>query len=294
MDLSQFAFDAVIPSIILFNENIEPSAVKLYAIIKGLSRIEGYCYATNAYLAECLKCDESSIKRYLKSLEDEGFIERETNKTGFYHQRKIFISFDFKNSLRRLKIEPPPSSKLSPPQLKIEPHIKDIELRNTEINKKNKQKKEASPPSADASCLAQFLFDAIKEVNPEHKKPDLKKWAHEFDLMLRIDGRTVERAKQVINCAMKDPKWYRSRCKNPEFVRRNFDDIVMLMISIHEQNNIIKNRKYANDLLRSNYNYRNVITINSSGVTNSLNGKDVSFNQEHEEFLKNLEYILRV
>ena len=112
------AFDAVIPSALLFNENIEPSAIKLYAFIRGLSRVHGYCYATNAYLAECMNCDESTVKRLICSLAKESFISIETNKDGLHWQRRIFIGVYFKECLRRLENEPPPAQKRAPPAQK--------------------------------------------------------------------------------------------------------------------------------------------------------------------------------
>ena len=112
------AFDAVIPSQLLFNENICNSAIKLYAFVRGLSRIEGYCYATNAYLAECMNSEERNIQNLLKNLADEGFLEIQTDKKGIYWQRKIYVGVDLNKSLRTAKNCTPLRKKLHP--------IKDI------------------------------------------------------------------------------------------------------------------------------------------------------------------------
>lgn len=108
-NLDDLSFDAVIPSALLLNENLEPNAIKLYAFIRGLTKAHGYCYATNGYLSKCMKCDESTVKRLLLSLKSEGFIEIHTNKEGIHWQRHIYMGVNFNKCLRRLKNKPPPA-----------------------------------------------------------------------------------------------------------------------------------------------------------------------------------------
>jgi hypothetical protein len=125
INLNDLSFDAVIPSAILLNRNIEPACVKFYAFVRGLTRAHGYCFATNAYLAQLMDSDESSVRRWLSSLKEEGFIEIETEKNGIHWQRRIFIAGGLKESLRKLKNKHPPRSKISTPPLKNEHHIED-------------------------------------------------------------------------------------------------------------------------------------------------------------------------
>lgn len=131
VNFEDLSFDAVIPSALLLNENLEPNAIKLYAFVRGLTRAHGYCYATNAYLAECMKCDESTVKRLLLSLKKEGFLEIHTDKQGVHWQRHIFLSDGFKKYLRRLKNELPPAQNQATPSSKMSYNkgyrIEDIE-----------------------------------------------------------------------------------------------------------------------------------------------------------------------
>lgn len=62
-NFSDLSFDAVIPSALLFNENLEPSALKLYAFVRGLTRAQGHCFATNTYLSKCIRTDERTVQR---------------------------------------------------------------------------------------------------------------------------------------------------------------------------------------------------------------------------------------
>lgn len=140
-DLDALSFDAVIPSALLLNENIEPNAIKLYAFVRGLTKAHGYCYATNEYLAACMRCDKSTIQRLLSSLKAEKFIEIQTDKNGIHWQRKIFVGVNFKNCLRSLKNEAPPPQNQGPPTLKMPPIYK--ECIQSEIL--DGEKKEAAP-----------------------------------------------------------------------------------------------------------------------------------------------------
>lgn len=101
----EYSFDVSLPMALVMNLEIEPAALRLYALIKGLTRMRGYCFATNAYLAERLNCGESSVRRWLNSLKEEGFLEIETIKEGIVSQRRIFLGVELKKCLRRFKNE---------------------------------------------------------------------------------------------------------------------------------------------------------------------------------------------
>lgn len=110
--MSQLAYYTTIPSYMFFDLRIESSAIKCYAIVQGLSRMKGYCYASNQYLAQCLQVSEPSIGRWLRSLKDAGYITIETEKEGVCWKRKIWLSDEFKKCLRTIKNDEGGSSKM--------------------------------------------------------------------------------------------------------------------------------------------------------------------------------------
>jgi hypothetical protein len=181
------AFDAVIPSAMLFNKNIEPSAIKLYAFVRGLSRLEGYCYATNAYLSECMDCDDRHIRRLLKTLQKEGFVKIRTNKDGLHSQRHIYVGVDFKNSFREDKNVPPPGQKCPPPRTKMSTNkgyrIEDIE--------KKEREGATPPPSAPPPPV---FFQIHKRVQMPSKKYDALVQEHGVDKILEMMERLDEYA----------------------------------------------------------------------------------------------------
>lgn len=131
--VNDLSYDTVIPSGMWMNENLELSAVKLYALIRGLTKTCGYCYARNSYLVQAMKASPSSIKRWLGMLKNEGYIDVETTKDGLDWQRKIYISDKFKKSLRRLTHEPPPAHPRAPPGSPVS-HIKKEYSKEEDIN----------------------------------------------------------------------------------------------------------------------------------------------------------------
>jgi DNA-binding MarR family transcriptional regulator len=113
-NLNDLSFDAVVPSVLALNKKIV-HCLPLYIIIRSLTKAIGYCFASNAYLANTLEVDESTITRNLKTLCEEGFLEVETKKTGIISQRLIYISDEFKKSLRKcIDAYPPPHACLPP------------------------------------------------------------------------------------------------------------------------------------------------------------------------------------
>jgi len=64
----------------------------LYGLIATLANNNGYCWATNKYLAEKLgRKDGSIISQKVKSLEDEGWIQSEVDRKGG-NKRKIYLA----------------------------------------------------------------------------------------------------------------------------------------------------------------------------------------------------------
>jgi len=92
----------------------------------------------------------------------------------------------------------------------------------------DKPKEEESSPS---SGLSAFFFDELKKINPQHKEPDLKKWAKDLDRMIRLDKRNPEEVKEIIVWALNDPFW-RKNMLSPEALRKQYD---RLWIAKHEK-----------------------------------------------------------
>ncbi len=85
---------SIIPATILYNKELKANEKLLYAIITSLACKEGYCFATNKYLAEKLGVNPKTISSWISDLKDRNFIivELIRNENKQIIQRKIHIN----------------------------------------------------------------------------------------------------------------------------------------------------------------------------------------------------------
>lgn len=81
---------AVIPGEVLFCRELTHGAKVLYGMLTSLCDREGYCWATNDYLAEVFDLSESTVTRWLSQLERLGFIRSEMVTTPKGSERRIY------------------------------------------------------------------------------------------------------------------------------------------------------------------------------------------------------------
>lgn len=82
---------AIIPANVRYSKDLEPNAKLLYGEITALTHKEGYCWASNAYFASLYDVDERTVKRWISSLHERGFVRVEVKKNGLRWERKIYI-----------------------------------------------------------------------------------------------------------------------------------------------------------------------------------------------------------
>lgn len=68
------AFWSVIPATVLDDMSIPANAKILYGVLSSLMRRAGYCWPSNAQLAEAMHCSEDVVKRWVSALAEAGHI----------------------------------------------------------------------------------------------------------------------------------------------------------------------------------------------------------------------------
>ena len=76
--------------------------------------------------------------------------------------------------------------------------------------------------------LASFLLEEILKNKPDFKRPNLQTWAQDIDLMIRKDGRTPDRIREVIGWVQGDSFW-KANILSPASLRKSFDRLEMAM-----------------------------------------------------------------
>lgn len=89
---NKIGYYAVLPATILFNEKLKPNEKLLYAIITALANKEGYCFASNSYLAKLLNVQAHTISNWVSNLYKMNYIcvELIRNEKKEIIQRRIY------------------------------------------------------------------------------------------------------------------------------------------------------------------------------------------------------------
>ena len=74
---SSASYWGVIPGPVRYCKALQPAAKLLFTEITALVKREGYCWASNAHFQALYGVDRSTVKRWLASLQREGFIRIE-------------------------------------------------------------------------------------------------------------------------------------------------------------------------------------------------------------------------
>lgn len=92
------SYYAVIPADVRYDTNLTANAKLLYAEITALANHNGYCWATNEYFANLYQLSERTISRLISSLEKEGYLNVEIDKSQG-NKRKIFLNLSSKKAI---------------------------------------------------------------------------------------------------------------------------------------------------------------------------------------------------
>lgn len=67
-------FYAILPAKIRYAKNISSTAKIIYAEITALTKLNGYCYATNKYLAKLYGLELRHVQRIINQLKENNYI----------------------------------------------------------------------------------------------------------------------------------------------------------------------------------------------------------------------------
>ena len=133
---NRIGYYSVIPATVLYNKELKANEKLLYAIITSLACKEGFCFATNEYLAKKLGVNRKTVSNWITHLEEKKFIIKEVirNENQQVIKRKIYL-----NDI------PYPSNNRHMYQSKngqaIHQNTEDNNIRNNNITNKKGQRK---------------------------------------------------------------------------------------------------------------------------------------------------------
>jgi len=92
------------------------------------------------------------------------------------------------------------------------------------IHTKENYTKENYSPNSNEVRMAELLFSYIVKRHPNHRKPDMQKWALHIDRMIRLDNRRVEDIEKIIKWCQVEEFW-RKNILSTERLRKQFDTL---------------------------------------------------------------------
>lgn len=238
---------AIIPANVRYDKDLSQGAKLLYGEITALSNEKGYCWAGNSYFAELYGKGKSTIARWIQQLEDKGYITREIiYKKGSREIESRHIKIRNENA-PTLKNETTHTLKNeTTPTLKNEIDNNTF-INNTNNNIKDKCRKQVYDESSVYFRLANRLYERILENNPNHKKPNLQKWANDVRLMIERDKRTEKQITYLIDWCQNDNFW-KANILSTGKLREKFDQLVMQIKSKREEEQPKRPKVYVYDI----------------------------------------------
>lgn len=95
MEEQQKSYYAIIPANVRYDKDLAPNAKLLYGEITALCNEKGYCWASNQYFAELYGVSVLSVKRWVNSLVNKGYVYRTlTYKPNSKEVDKRILSID--------------------------------------------------------------------------------------------------------------------------------------------------------------------------------------------------------
>ncbi len=221
------------------------------------------------------------IRRILDKLVDKKVLKK-GNYNETQYKRTLWYSFENEKMFRIRRNCQMELAKLPNGYGEIAKCNKDI-CTNT-CTKKNK-KKSLPPASTAAQEVASLLLKKLKERNPKMVFKSLTQWPTQIDEMMRLDKRTLEETKSVIELTFSQDYFWGKPIKSPTSLRKFFDrvmeDIIHPPKAKREENQREKklkdeqiNQKWITPLTNFSFNDRERrISISSQGI-GIHNGRD--------------------
>lgn len=206
---SQGGFFLIIPAYIADDPDLCPGAKLFFGRLAQLTSQQGYCWASNEYLANLCQVSPREIRRWLLKLKEKNYISIEMTEK----DRRIFTTLStFKKSTTVDKNVQGGGQKC--PTNKETEQVKE---------KKHTKKMPTDVGTADASHRLARAFLSLQQ----EKMPLYKGSCHHVKNMQNLldDGYTEERLLALMKWALNDHDFWLSRCLHPRHFERQIETI---------------------------------------------------------------------
>ena len=191
---------AVIPAAVRYDPDLSCGAKLLYAEISSLTDQTGYCWATNAYFQALYTVTERTVIRWLKDLEDRGYILTE-NRQGGKARRRIYVGISPGSELG----EPTLTKMSAYPDKNVSVTLTKMSERTIKENKKENNTPK-SPQGGEGGIWDPEAFERFWKLYP--KKKDKAKAIREWN-KLKADRKLMRVMSAALRAQMASEEWQR-------------------------------------------------------------------------------------
>ena len=191
------SYYAIIPAGVRYDKQLPQGAKLLYSEITALSSKSGSCWASDQYFMTLYEVGQTTIQRWLRALEDSGYIERHVKyKDGTKEIEKRYI---------KIRTDPMPENGNTYSQKRVYPMPKNGQENNTSTNK-----------NIRASSTLESDFEKLWKLYPKKvgKKPALAAYKR---AMTRKKNPTTNKAIQTGIVAYR--KWLAEKGTEKQFIK---------------------------------------------------------------------------
>ncbi len=214
-----------IPAILVDDKNLSDRQFRLMIHLIGLARKEGYCYASDKYLAEKMGISLSQIKREIRELEKNEYITRNTDRSKMIPSRSIYVTPAF--SKKPYEGSPMSLSKGHPrPYRRATGELHNILSSNNIIKKKERERKKVVATAPPSPLISFGEFKKIKLTQRDYDslqksigKEELDKTIRDADEWLAASGKTKKNYKAFLQSWIRREKEFNS--SNHQCVKLN-------------------------------------------------------------------------
>lgn len=218
------SYYSIIPATVRYDKNLKANEKLMYGEITALASKNGFCWAENRYFAELYNVHKITISKWLKNLEDKGYIRTELKYV--YGTKQVSKRYIYINDAPiSEKTNTPINEKINTP---ISQNTKE-ELSTTSNNNTSNNKRATRSKlkfETHHLKLAELLYKQIQSNLPNFKEPNLEMWANEFRLIMERDKREGEEVQNLIIKSQSDDFW-KKNILSPSKLRKQYDRLVI-------------------------------------------------------------------
>ena len=192
---------------------------KTRQLLNGITLKPGQMLTSMDRLALAWKCSKTSAFRGTQKMKKLNMIVTESGTLGTVITVCNWGTYQREDKSSGTKVERERNESGTRRGTKVEQEEEGKKGRRKEGQKGNSSRAAYRHAPGDFE-LASWMLSRLQEINPNHKLPNLARWANDIRLMREIDGKTLDEIEQLFAWANHDDFWQANIASSPSSFER--------------------------------------------------------------------------